>query len=41
LVTAGFAFDVPVRFDTDTLTGTFETPLYQSFNDLSIVEVRV
>lgn len=41
LVTAGFAFDVPVRFDTDALTGTFESPIYQSFNDLSLVEVRV
>jgi len=39
LVTAGFAFDVPVRFDTDVLTGTFDSPLYQSFNDLPIVEV--
>ena len=41
LVTAGFAFDVPVRFDTDVLTGTFESPIYQSFNDLPVVEVRL
>lgn len=40
-VTAGFEFDVPVRFDTDTLTLNLEHIRAGSIPNIPIVEIRV
>ena len=37
---AGFAFDVPARFDTDTLMTTLESYGVGSALDVPVVEVR-
>jgi len=40
LVTAGFAFDVPVRFDTDRLDVTWDLERLGSITSIPLVEVR-
>ena len=41
LVTAGFEFDVPVRFDTDRLDVTWDLDRLRSdFSSIPLVEVR-
>lgn len=40
-ITADFEFDVPVRFDTDTLSARLDTYGSLSWNDIPIVEIRV
>lgn len=39
-ITADFAFDVPVRFDTDQLSATLENYGVRSWLDIPLVEVR-
>jgi uncharacterized protein (TIGR02217 family) len=41
VVTADFQFDVPVRFDTDQLSARLEDYGVNSWNDISLVEVRI
>ena len=41
VVTASFQFDVPVRFDTDTLSASLDAYGIHSWQDISLVEVRV
>ncbi len=40
-VTAGFAFDVPVRFDTDRLPGSYETWQAVAVRDITLIEIRI
>jgi uncharacterized protein (TIGR02217 family) len=40
-VRAGFEFDVPVRFDTDALAGTYETWQAVAVRDIDIIEIRI
>jgi len=40
-ITAGFEFDVPVRFDTDTLTATADAFAAGQVPSIPVVEVRV
>jgi uncharacterized protein (TIGR02217 family) len=40
-ITANFEFDVPVRFDTDRLSAVLDSYGSRSWNDISLVEVRV
>ena len=40
-VTADFEFDVPVRFDTDRLAASIDAYGSHSWNDISLVEIRV
>ena len=40
LVTAGFEFDVPVRFDTDRLDVTWDLDRLGSIASIPLVEVR-
>lgn len=40
-VTAGFQFDVPVRFDTDFLEMQLEPPSYGNIADIPVIEIRV
>jgi uncharacterized protein (TIGR02217 family) len=39
-VTADFAFDVPVRFDTDHMAVTIETYQLHNWQQIPIVELR-
>ena len=39
-LTAGFAFDVPVRFDTDTLDVTLDVERLGSITSIPLVEIR-
>jgi uncharacterized protein (TIGR02217 family) len=39
-ITAGFAFDVPVRFDTDTLDITLDLERLGSITSIPLVEIR-
>jgi uncharacterized protein (TIGR02217 family) len=39
-VTADFAFDVPVRFDTDHMAVTIETYQLHTWQQIPIVELR-
>ena len=39
-VVASFDFDVPVRFDTDTMAGSYEQYMAMQWNDIPIVELR-
>jgi len=39
-VTAGFEFDVPVRFDSDTLDVTFDLERLGSITSIPLVEIR-
>jgi uncharacterized protein (TIGR02217 family) len=39
-VTAGFEFDVPVRFDTDHMAVTIETFRLHRWQQIPIVELR-
>ncbi|CUH17629.1 hypothetical protein JSE7799_00400 [Jannaschia seosinensis] len=39
-ITAGFAFDVPVRFDTDALDVTLDTERLGSITSIPLVEIR-
>lgn len=39
-ITAGFAFDVPVRFDTDTLDVTLDLERLGSITSIPLVEIR-
>lgn len=41
VVSASFEFDVPVRFDTDRLSARLEAYGVHSWQDISLVEVRV
>lgn len=41
LVTAGFEFDVPVRFDTDQITYVLPFPKSADIPDIPIVEIRI
>lgn len=41
IVTAGFEFDVPVRFDTDRLEINVQSVLHGSIPSIPIVEVRI
>lgn len=41
VISAGFEFDVPVRFDTDKLSATLEDYGIHSWMDIPLVEVRV
>ncbi len=40
-ITAHFEFDVPVRFDTDSLTTSIEAYQTHSLNNITLVEIRV
>jgi uncharacterized protein (TIGR02217 family) len=40
-ITASFQFDVPVRFDTDKLSASLDAYGIHSWQDISLVEVRV
>jgi uncharacterized protein (TIGR02217 family) len=40
-VTADFAFDIPVRFDTDHMAMTIETYQLHNWQQIPIVELRV
>lgn len=40
-ITASFEFDVPVRFDTDRLAASMDTYGTHSWDDITLVEVRV
>ena len=40
-VTAGFEFDVPVRFDTDRMAVTIEQINLHQWSSIGIVEIRV
>ena len=39
-ITAGFAFDVPVRFDTDALDVTRDVERLGSITSIPLVEIR-
>jgi uncharacterized protein (TIGR02217 family) len=39
-ITAGFAFDVPVRFDTDTLDVTLDVERLGSITSIPLIEIR-
>ena len=39
-VTAGFAFDVPVRFDTDALDVTLDLERLGSITSIPLLEIR-
>ena len=39
-ITAGFEFDVPVRFDTDTLDVTLDFERLGSITSIPLIEVR-
>jgi uncharacterized protein (TIGR02217 family) len=39
-ITAGFAFDVPVRFDTDALDVTLDVERLGSITSIPLVEIR-
>jgi uncharacterized protein (TIGR02217 family) len=39
-VTAGFEFDVPVRFDSDTLDVTLDVERLGSITSIPLVEIR-
>ncbi len=39
-ITAGFEFDVPVRFDTDTLDVTLDLERLGSITSIPLIEVR-
>lgn len=41
VITASFQFDVPVRFDTDRLSASLDAYGIHSWQDISLVEVRV
>ena len=41
IITADFQFDVPARFDTDTLSAKLDSYGVNSWNNIPIVEVRV
>ena len=41
VITADFEFDIPVRFDTDRLSASFDEYGSHSWRDIPIVEVRV
>jgi uncharacterized protein (TIGR02217 family) len=41
VITAGFQFDVPVRFDTDRLSASLDAYGIHSWQDIPLVEVRV
>jgi len=40
VVTASFQFDVPVRFDTDTLSASLDAYGIHSWQDIKLIEVR-
>ena len=40
IVTAGFEFDVPVRFDTDDLPVTLDIERLGSITSIPLIEVR-
>jgi uncharacterized protein (TIGR02217 family) len=40
-ITADFEFDVPVRFDVDTLSATIDAYGVHSWQDIALIEVRV
>jgi uncharacterized protein (TIGR02217 family) len=40
-VTADFAFDVPVRFDTDHMVVTIETYRLHNWQQIAIVELKI
>lgn len=40
-VTAAFAFDVPVRFDTDHMVVTIETYRLHNWQQIAIVELEI
>jgi len=40
IITAGFAFDVPVRFDTDTLDVTLDVERLGSITSIPLIEIR-
>jgi uncharacterized protein (TIGR02217 family) len=40
-ITAGFAFDVPVRFDTDRLDVTLDIETLGSIPQIPLVELRL
>ena len=40
VITAGFAFDVPVRFDTDTLDITLDIERLGSITSIPLLEIR-
>lgn len=40
LISADFEFDVPVRFDTDTLSASLDAYGVQSWLDIPLVEIR-
>ncbi|MET4129941.1 DUF2460 domain-containing protein [Roseovarius sp. MBR-6] len=40
IITAGFAFDVPVRFDTDTLDVTLDIERLGSITSIPLIEIR-
>lgn len=41
VIRAGFEFDVPVRFDTDALAGTYETWRAVAVRDIDLIEIRI
>jgi uncharacterized protein (TIGR02217 family) len=41
VITASFQFDVPVRFDTDKLSASLDAYGIHSWQDISLVEVRI
>ena len=41
IITADFEFDVPVRFDTDRLSSNLDTYGSHSWNDITIIEIRI
>ena len=40
VITAGFEFDVPVRFDTDTLDVTLDIERLGSITSIPLLEIR-
>lgn len=40
VIRAGFAFDVPVRFDTDRLAGSYESFRLLAARDIDLIEIR-
>ena len=41
MITAGFEFDVPVRFDTDQLDVTLDVEVRGTITSIPLVEVRL
>jgi uncharacterized protein (TIGR02217 family) len=41
IVTAGFEFDVPVRFDTDKLEVNVQSFLHGSIPAIPLIEIRI